>query len=274
MTHGVGGAHIWQSVMVDIGFRHHFLLHSILAVAAVHKAIIFPAERDELITQSSAHIDIAITSFRDLLESPLPATCVPVFLTAGLLSIHSLGMAQSRTPTDPVADIYTFMRLVKGTQSTIQQNWPILQTSEIAPLLTIPHATPADTVIEEVDALKSLVQAEVDMDDSIRTTYLETIHQLQIVFSNVRRLAEDNFQASSQLSSWVALVPPEYHELLASREPVALVILAYFAVLFKMQPHVWWFRNWGGWILESVRGQLPGRYDGWLEWPASQIGGG
>ncbi|KJX94177.1 C6 zinc finger domain-containing protein [Zymoseptoria brevis] len=268
-------SHLWQIVIVDMAFNHHFLLHGILAVAAIHKATIFSAEREALITQSSSHIGIAIASFRHLLATPVPATCVPVFLMAGLLSIHSLGLAQLRTPTDAVGEIYTWMRLVKGTQSTIQQNWQRLQASEIAPLLSRGRAGLVLTEVEEVNHLRSLVQDEVHLTAPERQTYIDAINQLQTVFGNVLYQKGDEIQASAMVSSWVALVPPEYHELLVSREPVALVIIAYFAVLFREQQGVcWWFRKWDIWILESVRAQLPTAYERWLEWPTAQIGNG
>lgn len=28
---------IWQTKMVEVGFKHHFVLHGILAVAAIHR---------------------------------------------------------------------------------------------------------------------------------------------------------------------------------------------------------------------------------------------
>jgi hypothetical protein len=271
MSAGHGAAHLWQNIIVDMSFHHHFLLHGILAVAAVHKATIFPAERESLITQSASHISIAITSFKDLLEAPLPATCVPVFVMAGLISIHSLGLAQVRPPTDAVADIFTWARLVKGTQSTIRDNWELLQTSEIAPLLALGRPQMMDHEFEEINRLKSLVQDEAGLSASVREIYYDTVQQLQIVYGNMEHAPRGDGRASSLVSSWVALVPEQYHELLASREPVALVIIAYFAVLFKTPTHIWWFRSWSTWILGSVRAQLPRVYESWLEWPAAQI---
>jgi hypothetical protein len=86
--------YLWQNVVVEIGFRHHFLLHGILAVAATHKASIYPSEREDLMVQAASHIEIGLRDFRKCLEDTVPATCVPVFVMAGVLSVRfAMGMA-------------------------------------------------------------------------------------------------------------------------------------------------------------------------------------
>lgn len=265
--------YMWQNVVVELGFRHHFLLHGILAIAATHKASIYPSERDDLLVQSAAHIEIGLDTFRKCLESPLPATCVPVFLMAGLLSVQSLGTAQIHPPMDPIGDLCMWMRMVRGTKSTIQQNWEIIQSSEIAMMLQGHQRHPDNTTqVPEIDELRSLVEQSATRDNAERDIYLDCVDQLRAVFVSSRRLDSLGKQSSAMSSSWVATIHEGYRELLDRREPLALVIIAYFAPMFRTSTKIWWYRNWDSWILNAVQSELPAEYQPWLEWPRMQVG--
>lgn len=264
---------MWQNVVVDIGFRHHFLLHGILAVAATHKATVFPSEQEDLLVQSAAHMDIGLRAFRKCLESPLPAVCVPVFLMAGLLSVHALGAAQVHAPMDPIGDICMWMRMVKGTKSTIHENWQFLLSSEIGSMLqNHPFGAAEPTSLAEIDDLRTLVEQTSPQGSKELSIYLNCVEQLRSVFISDRRTAPGDKQASSLASTWAATVSEGYCDLLTQRQPLALVIIAYFSTLFLNNSGAWWFRNWGLWILDAVQAALPTEYEPWLEWPKGRIG--
>lgn len=263
--------YLWQNVVVELGFQHHFLLHGILAVAATHKASIFPSERDDLLVQSASHIEIGLRTFRTCLEIPLPATCVPVFVMAGLLSVQNLGVAQADPPQDPIGHLCLWMLMVRGTKSTIHQNWELLRCSEVAVLLR-GHDRLSEGVVDfvEMDNLRSLVEQKAQ-GTAARDIYLDCVDQLRAVLLNVRRMGDDR-QSSSMSSSWVATIHEGYRELLAQRQPLALVIVAHFATLFSICRGIWCYRNWDSWILNAVQSELPAEYEPWLEWPRKQIG--
>lgn len=268
----VDSAYMWQNVVVELGFRHHFLLHGILAVAAIHKASIYPSEQDELLVQSAAHIEIGLRTFRKCLESPLPATCVPVFLMAGLLSVQSLGTAQIHTPVDPIGDLCMWMRMVKGTKSTIHQNWLILQSSEIASMLHGLDLRPDETThVVEISDLMSLVEQTSAHGTSARDVYLDCVDKLRTILVNIRRPDCSEKLASTLPSFWAATVNEEYCELLARRDPLALVIVTYFTSLFRHSSNSWWYLGWHGWVLNAVQSELSAEYVPWLEWPKMQL---
>lgn len=262
--------YMWQNVVVELGFRHHFLLHGILAVAATHKAGIFPSERDDLLLQSASHIEIGLRTFRTCLETPLPATCVPVFVMAGLLSIQNLGAAQANPPVDPIGHLCLWMLMVRGARSTVQQNWNLLRCSEISGLL-LGHERLSDDTDEfvEMDSLKSLVE-QVAQGATEREIYLDCVDQLRAVLLGVRCMS-DRQQTSSMCSSWAATIHEGYRELLDQRQPLALVIVAHFATLFSHCRRIWCYRNWDFWIMNAVQSELPTEFEPWLDWPRKQI---
>lgn len=264
--------YMWQNVVVEVGFRHHFLLHGILAVAATHKASVFPSEQEELLLQSASHIEIGLQTFRKCLESPLPILSVPVFLFAGLLSVQTLGTAQVHAPVDPIGDVCMWMRMVKGAKSTINQNWELLLSSEIGSMLH--NHTPASeesTDIVEINDLRSLVEQTAIHGTAEREVYLECVDHLRRVFISDRYLAANDKQSSSMPGTWAATVNEGFCDLLAQRQPLALVIIAFFSTLFRTWPGIWWYRNWDTWILNAIQLELPVEYEPWLQWPRAKL---
>ncbi|KAF2158383.1 hypothetical protein M409DRAFT_71674 [Zasmidium cellare ATCC 36951] len=263
--------HVWQSSLVELSFRHPFLLHGILAVAAVHKAGVFPAESQRLMVQSSSHMDVAISAIRTHIEVPDPAICVPLFAASGLLVVHSLGLAQVHPPADPVANLCDWMRLVQGQKVTVQQNWTRLLASEVAPILLSVGGEQRHAGSEML-RLKGLVEQKVPIDSDVRDPYLQAIEQLDLVFTNIHHLLRSGEMFSVAITlSWTATIPAVVLDLISDRDQLALVILAYFAVLFKLQEASWWMRGWGDWTLDAVQSQLDAEYRQWTDWPTQQM---
>ena len=68
---------VYQTYVVKLGFKFPFLLHSILAVAAIHLGRLYYTLRDEYLVQAQSHYDAALSQFRseitDIDESNMEA---------------------------------------------------------------------------------------------------------------------------------------------------------------------------------------------------------
>lgn len=278
--------------MVQVGFRHHFVLHGILAVAAIHRgelgiisafrlswltftrfiAGIYPAESEELTMQSSTHMDVAISELRRQIERPDPAVATAVFALSGVLVIHSLGMAQIHPPSDPIGDLCHWFRLVKGTQACVADNWIRLLSSELAPIITsIDRKKDPGHGVAEVLQVKDLIRQEVPEENPLQEVYLQAVDELHVVFINVHHyIRQQEVSAVNHTLSWIATVRPAFLELLYNRDQLALVVLAHFAVLFRLQENSWWMRGWARRTLDAVQTRLEPRYREWTAWARRQ----
>ncbi|KAI5362057.1 Putative zn(2)-C6 fungal-type DNA-binding domain-containing protein [Septoria linicola] len=265
--------HIYQTVYVELGFQFPWLLRGLLAVAAIHKAVVRPAERKELLLQSSEHYDVAISSYLEIMHHADPATCAPVFALSGILHMHNLGMAQVTPPDDAVTAICSWIQMVRGVRASIEPNWFRLIVSEVAPVLTGVNREGVDpTVRTEVVQLEELVAKQKDLNLATKETYLQAIEELNLIFLNVRRSLETKEQYTIAMTmSWLATVNQEFVDLLFARDQLALVMMGFFAVLFKVQDHTWWMRGWSKWTLDCVERELSPELRKWLDWPRSQI---
>jgi len=65
---------------------------------------------------------------------------------------------------------------------------------------------------------------------------------------------------------WPGRLSQEFVELVYSKDPRALVILAHYCVLLKRSNHVWYMEGLGVGLLESIREALPEEFLPWIEW--------
>lgn len=81
-------------------------------------------------------------------------------------------------------------------------------------------------------------------------------------------------QGSNYLSlslGWLFEIPFGFVELLEQRRPAALIIFAYFSVLFHNSPKFWWNEPIPAKIIKAVAAVLPLEYHRWIEWPIREV---
>lgn len=265
--------HIYQSVMVELGFKHPFLLHAILAVAAIHKAVLDPTVSDYLVYRSTCHMDLSVSELQKQIEFPDPAACSAVFACAGLVVMHSLGLAQITPPSDPLGEMCHWIRLVHGSKATVQQNWIRLITSDMAPLIfSVDWSKTSGGDMKEILDLRTLVDQKCPAESPVYEAHCVAIERLHLVFKNTYyylRTGELNPVAITM--SWIACVSDIWVNLVEERDPIALVILAHFAVLMRLHENSFWWKGWGKWTLDAIVTELDIAYHHLIAWPVSQL---
>ncbi|CAK1364456.1 unnamed protein product [Cercospora beticola] len=270
--------HTYQSTLVDLGFQFPYLLRGLLALSALHRAIIYPSERSHNLLKSSEHYDAAISAYLHVIQNPDPATCAPIFALSGILHMHQLGMAQIQKPEDPIQAICGWIQVVRGVRAMIRPHWQRLISSEVAPIIARAQGRgKVDRSIRtEVMQLMDMIDEAKIEDPEVEQSYRKAVQELNTVFLEVEDFGERNPQdAVGLLMNWLASgLDERFVELLNGREQCTLVLMAYFAVLFHVKETSWFMRGWPKWTLECVESQLDQDLWKWIEWPRKMIRGG
>jgi hypothetical protein len=263
----------WQDGIIELSFRFPFLLHGILSLSAVHKAVSLPLlERSDLLMQASMHIDIALREFRHRLQVPDAQSSPAMFALSSVLIIYHLALAQTQEIKDPIEGLILCFRLVIGVKVILEQpqGLEVIMNSEAAPLLATSMRYPTKGPIPDILRLYELCDEQ--------EPHKEAIEKLHVAFLELQA-AKPEQSAYALMFIWPAEIAENFVDLLASKkDAVALVILAYYAALFRLWGGgAWWLRGWHSMIMDSVKVTLadiaPGQYDEYLEWPQSyQLG--
>jgi hypothetical protein len=263
---------IWQDYVVKLSFDHPFLLSGIFAVVSLHKAHFEPQNQAELILQSSTYLSHALEGFRCQLADPTAETVVPIFALACLLVVHSLGIARFQPPEDPVAALLDLAQLIRGSGTATHGHWKHFCKSEMA--LLARSAAPDPNVGEdnaELLELRCWISESTRVRAEDRDIYLEAMDRLHIVFRNVQHSAKQTRSRDAIMLSWLAAISSEFLAKLTAKDSIALIVFAYFAVLFRWQENAFWVQGWAEMVSDAIEEQLGPEDRVQIEWPRSVV---
>ncbi|KAI5300658.1 hypothetical protein KEM56_002292 [Ascosphaera pollenicola] len=301
----------WQDGVVNLAFDHHFLLRGILAVSALHLATARRDEYpSDLLLQSAIHMDAALGEFRGLLQNTPDSKQMydAIFLLACLLAVHGFGSLKTQPASDPIDAFIHCAGLIQGAKLvTVPHNWATLKRDDISALVSIsrrqrqpviyekpeicllreritamplpsppllPHAAAFGPVTENGSPALVPSAAKLDIDTEIdRMVYLRTIDELNETFSDIESCGPQKPFAIGLMCAWPASLSDSFMELLSRRRPLALVILAHFAVLLRNHESSWFLDGWDRKLLDAVEKAIPPGFEVFLAWPKRCIRG-
>ena len=133
--------HVWRAIIPTEGYANKYVMHGILAIAALHRAYLYSAtpQKEKYVKASAYHLASGLTEFRGLIASPIdPQNWQPVFCFASMISIHltaspiRLGLARWPSPVSNVVELFAS---IKGFQVVMKPFISSLQKTHLAPLV-------------------------------------------------------------------------------------------------------------------------------------------
>ncbi|KAK2923206.1 hypothetical protein FoTM2_016728, partial [Fusarium oxysporum f. sp. vasinfectum] len=266
---------------VRLGFSYHYLLNSILALAALQ---LFDEDRSQTrwYVRAVAHREAAITRarphFQHLEESQRPALLSFSFYT----SLYTLAEPLLRpAPTgcrqpnfDPVKELLQAIRLGRCSTTFVQQHLASVVSSD--PFLVAKYHPPRLEVIQGLESrfpqvawLRDFIERQCrDQDRAV------CLHATESLFLNIA-YAMDNPHDPRQTRAiwgWANNVDSAFLDMCSAQNTVALIIFAHFAGLMSLGGNNWYLRGWPEVVLGHIRSLLkdgahaPEHLDDWYEY--------
>ena len=277
------GAHgVYATVVPQTAFEYPFLLHVILALAALHLSRLQDSGSDavEYALIGGRYHDAALANFqatiRDIDESNFKA----VLMFAGVLFPYSCASSvNSSHDVDHTFDsLLSNFSLTRRVRPMVTSFYNAMKASILEKL--IPNdIRDIDWLTQEPPVKTELVQlrkfAEVVhhlYPPDIVDAYGHAIHILVLTFE----AAEKSYEPPSDalLKIWIHFVSDRYVELLSERQPGSLIIYAHYAVLLrKSSVRYWYLAGVAEQILQVAEALVPSEWSSWLDWPKEQFRG-
>ncbi|KAH6638046.1 hypothetical protein C7974DRAFT_390759, partial [Boeremia exigua] len=176
---------LWSEGVVELGFQHPFLLHGLLALAALHKTLVDPSgKRASLLAQADAHMSASLATYLRLIEESATETVVPCFILSSVFFAYNLASAQVEEPEDPFDAILHCFRLLRGVKVVIGQHWEQLQQNDIIYNLLTPVRTleemhlPEETTCVPLLELRQLAEQTDSPQREICLVAIEDLHKI------------------------------------------------------------------------------------------------
>lgn len=255
-----------------------YLMHQVLAFSARHLAFLHPEKSDSYLQKAVTLQTRAVSLFTAIPINVDETNCVPMLLFSTILGHHLLADTLSKRPATGIDSFLEYYvqcaQTYRGVYNIAVSAWPLLMKSELGDILSLSQSftsrLPVGTDCQDV---LQLVDMSTDLDPAAKEACRSAIQYLQIgldaaVATNPQDTPINRFQ---MISEWTMLVNPEFTNLLASRRPEALIVLAHYALLLHYGRQMWQVQDAGAYILDQIGRYLRTDWDHWLEYPRRKV---
>ncbi|KAG5655138.1 hypothetical protein KAF25_001911, partial [Fusarium avenaceum] len=233
---------MWQIRIPKMAMKQRFLMHILFSVTSLHIASSRPEDASAYIDRAIRHNNIALREYRSKLHSITPENSPSIFACSTLLIIAALRLSASgphREPVGAIEEIAGIFVLTQGVRLVLSEMRDWIRQSEIAPLF-LGRELDGNIILPKdvADALGLLEKCNQQSADSgsDKQAYALAIQGLKACFMHLQSKERDN----GVVLNWAVDVEQDYIRLLGLRRPMALVILAYFAVTLEEVRETWW----------------------------------
>ncbi|KAL4749325.1 hypothetical protein BDW72DRAFT_214131 [Aspergillus terricola var. indicus] len=265
---------LWRIDVPEIGFTTPYALRAILALSALHLAVLRREKKAIYISQASEHHDVALRLATPEISKISHENATPLFFFSALLSficcVKPLRLGNFLLWEDH--EIADWLLLIKGTGTIVESASESLKAGPLGIMFSVHRHTDSQPAVQHqfLEDLRHFILDEVK-DGHEREVYCAAIGHLSdcftICLNNGWRLE------TADVFMWLLRIPHDFLFLLNGHQPHAMVIIAYFCVLLHQLERMWWMKNWGTHILSQIHHLLPEPiYKAWLQWPMEQIG--
>ncbi|KAL2820571.1 hypothetical protein BDW59DRAFT_164611 [Aspergillus cavernicola] len=269
----------WQFLIPKLACTYDFLLHGILALAALHIVATDPTS-----IQVLTHLDIALhlngasfSPFSQALNNLTPKNCDAVYAQSAILTVIGIALpqlnAQHRGECFSMIEIMIdVFELLQGASQISQISRPWRQASIFCKydFWGIQDPGPYPDVAQTIEKLRVLNDSvEIAHSEQHRINQ-EDIDLLQGCFAKFAHTPHP-----APILAWPTYVKRDFVDQLRGRRPFQLLILMHWAALLKeMGAHFWWARGCGQALVIELLGELQEQDKEWypaLQWPQSKL---
>lgn len=250
-----------------------YLMNEALAFAALHLAVISSLEKQSLYKSQAESLQTqALSIFNASKPDVNIDTCGGIFLFSAILGNHLL--CNALVFREPNFNLFMdklchSIQLYRGVRVVAGFSIHLLSQTPLKPLIQSGRASPGagKCLAPECQKLVDLV-AYAQLGQSLTDNYQEAIQCLQFAIDTAKSV---DARAKASIAAWPVHVPEEYITSLMARRPVALVILAHYAVLLYESRDSWVFCESRCFIILSISQFLGPKWEEWMAFPNSVL---
>ncbi|KAE8391244.1 hypothetical protein BDV23DRAFT_193301 [Aspergillus alliaceus] len=250
LAHSNSIQELFRITFPEVALSYPFLMHSLLAVSALHIRHKCSTERRRIYTEAAIkHNDLSVSLCTPLLSNMTSENCHALFAFSCLVAVFAYA-AQDPTATChalDIGDVVKVFKLVRGAGSIVVQARPWIQQGEMRPLLSLGHRlrqpSGAKYAHELYARLEELFQQHTYSVLPASPTSALLSESFQHLLSVLKRGAAQ--EDTSPIMAWPVLVDAKYLDLLQEGEPTSFVILGYYGAALELLRDEWWLEGWG-----------------------------
>jgi hypothetical protein len=270
-------ARIWSINVPALGFSHDFVMHGILALAALHLAYLKPEMRDRYLPQATFHHEEGLRKATPALSQLEEGNTSAAYIFSGLTLLYTFASSLGD------AGISEWIVFSRQTYSIIRYSNERLFAGPLGPMFAAGAKRSeiqnqlADEGLEvpQAEHLTQLLSriCETTADGWKREAYRQAIDELHKAFRVVYSQPLDTLEAAD-VYIWAHRISDEYLALLKEQTQEALVIMVFFAAVphrVDTQRH-WFLEGFSVHLMSRIYPLINEQHLPWIEWPLREVG--
>lgn len=283
------GQELFRTTVVELAFQFPFLMHEILALAALQLSHTRPPKAAYYHGASTTHLTTALQLFQSAISDLTPENCQACFAFTTIMFTFAWTSQDSNLPNhlffgpDCSEDESTFphsqwVRLYRGSHIILKNSWEDLFRGPFKVLLDpwidfdndyIPPLDPVDNlhVSSISSAWASTSPCSLPLEQ--RQKLDRALDMLKRIFGLLRTP-----NAPSPLSvvmSWFSSISDEVEAMMGRKVQEALLLVAYYCVCIHRVSHVSWMSGKGKNLLKTTLDVLGPGWEKWTAWPIEMV---
>ncbi|KAL9622369.1 MAG: hypothetical protein Q9160_003211 [Pyrenula sp. 1 TL-2023] len=270
--------HLKRALVPQQAMSHRFTLHGILALAAQHLAYLKPDQRSRYLPSALSHYDLAVSSYRQSIQKITEENCTMLFAFSSILVQFAFGLGQvqpsvSSQESDTIASIIEIYHYCRGIATLVEVGREWISKGILGYLLRRKYVNAKEEneppqFKEAFEKIHTRLDRDGSMPNEKKETYQETMKRLLQCAATVVTDPQDKAIAMIVPST----VRPMFVSCLEAREPTALALEAYHAVLLYGLDDFWWGKGWAPRIIADIAKELDESWREIILWPMEIVG--
>ncbi|CAD6449347.1 62c7105a-8c59-4cc4-aeef-24b8e3c826eb [Sclerotinia trifoliorum] len=249
-----------QTLILSEAMQHHFLLHGLLALSALHYAESH-ANPQKYIEIATAHHTQGLNLYHSALSNMSKQNDTACIAFSSITAMFAFGVSRPNSmklvSTELIDDFAQVFDLCRGWRTIMNVRRP----------LKFPLAEVTDVTLS-TDAEAAFDRLYASNQGQMTTIYEQAISSLKAAF---KKMEGENDNPHLALE-WGNVVSEEFVNLIKARDRFALVIVGFYCVIFNKVPQVWWINGWSRALFDVVWREVDHSYHEVLEWPRAAAG--
>ncbi|KAF4478573.1 RTA1 domain containing protein [Fusarium agapanthi] len=284
----------WQIVFPQISFKHPFVMHAILSLAALHLAYLYRSNKHQHIVEATRYHTKALQGFHEAINHTGSENSDALFAWSILNLLYVFGIfgqlgEDVEIEPEPLYSSRTdrmlgveWIPMIRGVEAVLRPSQRNQEFSRLSHLRNpgnwydLDPDKNLDSLDECFRQIRSSWEQSVDAptyDEALWVLRKCRMFVAQFDTMDVETLKDWEFNREwSGPLMFIFFAPREYFTFLKQRQPPALVLFAFFGGLLHTLNYCWLLEGWGKGIVEVIDDLLGSYWRPLIAWPAKVVG--
>lgn len=277
------GYDLWQNHIPQWSTSYSPIFHLILALSALHLSRERPDLQDECLSSAEEHFNKGVRASAAVVSHLDTENCQSIYISAVLICFVYFGKGPQ--PGEYIAFSERgpgeWLTLMGGVRSILFSKGDKIFTGVLKPKVETVSQPLNPTLQNEllehqahIQDLRCFIEQKVT-DDACRDIYVSEIEALLQTFEEVYKHRASQMGGIGLMHltiGWIYRLSGQFITFLQEKNPFALAILAYWAILLKYMRPVWFMEGWDKHVIFGIRkAQHDGLFQSLIKWPVLQV---